>query len=63
MTWVLFLCAALALGGSLSYMNNDKKSVSPLHYVYLEPRVKSKGPAPVLVMLHGVGSNEEGLIK
>lgn len=62
MIWVLFLCAVLVLVGSLSFMKQEKPLSTPLQYVYVEPRVTAIGKAPVLIMLHGVGSNENDLI-
>lgn len=62
MIWVLFLCAVLVLVGSLSFMKPEESLSTPLQYVYVEPRIKAGGKAPVMVMLHGVGSNENDLI-
>lgn len=57
MIWVLFLCAVLVLGGMFNFMNQKKISATSLHHVYIAPRVEINGPAPVLILLHGVGSN------
>jgi phospholipase/carboxylesterase len=45
---------------SMTTLNVSCQEASPLHYVIKEPKTKSSNP-PLLILLHGVGSNEEDL--
>jgi phospholipase/carboxylesterase len=44
----------------MTTLNVSCQKSSPLHYVIKEPKTKSSNP-PLLILLHGVGSNEEDL--
>jgi phospholipase/carboxylesterase len=45
---------------SMTTLNIACQKASPLHYIIKEPKTKTANP-PLLILLHGVGSNEEDL--
>lgn len=51
---------SIIIGGLIVLNCTAKVSDTMLHYVYREPKVKSANP-PLIILLHGVGSNEQDL--
>ncbi len=51
---------SLLIMGAITYNTNAAGSELSLYYVFREPKVKSDNP-PVIILLHGVGSNEQDL--
>ena len=55
-----FLVAFLSLLSINSSSCMPKTNITKLHYLVRDPKIKSNTP-PLIIMLHGVGSNEEDL--
>jgi phospholipase/carboxylesterase len=58
-----FLTIFLALFSSMNTINRSsyiKGDETLLHYIYRDAKEKSEKP-PLLILLHGVGSNEQDL--
>lgn len=60
--WVLFLCVVLVLVGGLSRMNSSSSQQESLKYIFVPAKQKTTAKSPVLILLHGVGSNEKDLL-
>ena len=58
----LYIVAILSFGITINNFaqNTSKPSAPSLYYVYKEPKIKSANP-PVIILMHGVGSNEQDL--
>ncbi len=55
---LLIAALIIFLGLNSSIKENDTTMI--LHYLVRQPKIKSAKP-PVIILLHGVGSNEEDL--
>lgn len=51
-TFILFI--------ALAFTSFAQKTTTSLYYIFKEPKIKSAKP-PVIILMHGVGSNEKDL--
>lgn len=54
------LLSTIILFIALAFTSFAQKTTPSLHYIFKEPKIKSAKP-PVIILMHGVGSNEKDL--
>ena len=57
--YIAFILFVSVVANSIA-QNTSKPSAPSLYYVYKEPKIKSANP-PVIILMHGFGSNEKDL--